>query len=150
MPAMVPAHVTTCPTWIARSGVRRVRSSWRIGRKNSASSTVSRPFLARSLARWGPTPLTYWSGVARPAGGAPVCLTVIPVLYRRPVPVVRNPTPRRRDSAALRCVREGPVGGQHDQSRAQAHAPALAAQSRPYAGAHLGSDEARPGLHALS
>src|SRR5438876_668639 len=39
-PTTVPEHVATWPGWSDRKGTRRVRSSWRSGRKKSASSTV--------------------------------------------------------------------------------------------------------------
>src|SRR6266545_56883 len=57
MPAMVPAQVRASPTVTRPSGVIWLRSSWRVGRCwQRASSIVTRPSLARSFARCGPTP----------------------------------------------------------------------------------------------
>ena len=63
---VTPDVVAACPGWSSRSGVSRVRSSWRSGTKKSASPTVASPFLPSCAARCGPTPLMNWSGVSSP------------------------------------------------------------------------------------
>src|SRR5262245_24521228 len=150
---MVPAHVWDSPAVSERSGVRRVRSSCRNGKKKSASSTVVRPFFARSAARWGPTPLKNWSGVASPLGGG-VCLADGSVLSSCFDLTSSNQTPvdqarRSGHGSAVRYLREGSRRREHDQSRAPSDTAPLASESRVDADPGRREGPSRARLYAL-
>src|SRR5262249_15755572 len=74
-PAITPVLVPESPGARFRNATNWVRSSCRAANWKSASATVTSPIFARSFARCGPTPFTYWSGVPRPCwDGAPEAL----------------------------------------------------------------------------